>query len=86
MDQTRIDELSSFKILVALALGPVVMAVTLIMVVIVAPLALVMGIPYCLLAKQIHQALVDQEHVSPYLAGERSCACDSQSLIPAHNL
>ncbi len=48
------------KILVALALGPAVMAAILAIVVIVAPLALVLGIPYYFLAKEIHRALLDQ--------------------------
>ena len=96
MDQIRNDGLSIWriaKILVALALGPAVMAAILVMVVVVAPLALVIGIPYYFLAKEIHHALVDKNPGSPYLAAERSCACaptkaasDSQSLIPVHSL
>lgn len=74
MDQIRIDELSISKILAALALGPAVMAIILVMVVIIAPLALVMGIPYYFFAKEIHHALVTR------------AASDSQSLIPVHNL
>lgn len=57
--QTRIDHLSIWKIVVALALGPAVMAAILVIVVLVAPLVLVIGIPYYFFAREIHRALTD---------------------------
>lgn len=49
------------------------MAVLMVLVVVVAPLALVVGIPYYFSAKEIHHALVDKAPVSPCLERDRSC-------------